>query len=412
MPMDSSTYTFMQHPLTPPERLWLTELARSPGLSAKFTKVKLYGQLPSDFSPDHIDPRLYFAGRPTPIGLWHVDQYNPLFHAMDQTILDIRRRIRADPTLTTVTAAEIAQQTKQTEEAVAEALYEIGNLGHFFSQAQGLGQNSVAHSSIQLIDDTAYDEYLQYTALDELLERFYVQRGRSLATSLAYSERNGPAADASQGNGTQDVSRIEPEDDRNWNGVAPDVQRAIQAAWAYGMPPQASALYGRWWQLESWLRSLLYVELRASFGGTWADALPKISESRQQGDTEFRYMATPDAQNRLAYADASALFKVTLENWDLFENALLSKNVWTGRIEELRAIRNRIGHCRRPHSDDLGRLEQTLRDLNGGALAATSAFNRQWIANENWKDAVVDGWLRHQHATAVRLIKHAELQLT
>jgi hypothetical protein len=32
----------MQHPLTPPEKLWLTELARSPGLSVKFAKVKLY----------------------------------------------------------------------------------------------------------------------------------------------------------------------------------------------------------------------------------------------------------------------------------------------------------------------------------------------------------------------------------
>jgi hypothetical protein len=148
--MSSPAYTFMQHPLTPPEKLWLTELARSPGLSVKFAKVKLYRQLPSDFSPDHIDPRLYFAGRPTPIGLWHVDQCNPLFHAMDQTILDIQRRIRADPTLTTVTAAEIAQQTKLTEDAVAEALYAIGTLGHFFTQAQGVGGNPAAHSSFQL----------------------------------------------------------------------------------------------------------------------------------------------------------------------------------------------------------------------------------------------------------------------
>jgi hypothetical protein len=62
--MSSPTFTFKQHPLTPSERLWLTELARSPGLSAKFAKVKLYGQLPPDFSPEHIDldlPR--FGGR-------------------------------------------------------------------------------------------------------------------------------------------------------------------------------------------------------------------------------------------------------------------------------------------------------------------------------------------------------------
>jgi Swt1-like HEPN len=400
----------MQHPLTPPEKLWLTELARSPGLSVKFAKVKLYGQLPSDFSPDHIDPRLYFAGRPTPVGLWHVDQSSPLFHAMDQTILDIQRRIRADPALTTVTAAEIAERTKLTEESVGEALYAIGTLGHFFTQAQGVGGNLAAHSSFQLTDDTAYDEYLRYTELDELLERAYVQRGKALETSVAYSERFEPAAEPFPGEGKQEVLLVEPEDDCNWKGVAPEVQRGIQAAWAHGMPPLASALYGRWWQLESWLRSLLYVELRSELGSAWGDALPKISESRQQGEIEFRYMATPDAENRLAYADASALFKITLERWNLFASSLPAKSVWTGRVEELLAIRNRIGHCRRPHSDDLARLEQTLRDLNGGAFAATAAFNDQRRANENWNDALVDGWVRKRHDTAVRLIQHAERQ--
>jgi hypothetical protein len=60
-----STHAFMSHPLTPPERLWLAEFARSPGITPKTVKVKLFDQLPSDFSPDHLDPRLYVAGRLT-----------------------------------------------------------------------------------------------------------------------------------------------------------------------------------------------------------------------------------------------------------------------------------------------------------------------------------------------------------
>lgn len=172
----------------------------------------------------------------------------------------------------------------------------------------------------------------------------------------------------------------------------------------------ASALYGRWWQLETWLRSLIYVELKAALGGKWVEVLEKPSQSRQLKDDSFRYMATPDAQNRLAYTDASVLFKIMEEHWDLFEISLLSKNVWAGRVEELLAIRNRIGHCRRPHADDLARLEQTLRDLNGGAFIATSAFNRQFYVEENWTDAVVDGWVRMHHKDAGRLVKHADLQ--
>ena len=198
--------------------------------------------------------------------------------------------------------------------------------------------------------------------------------------------------------------------DRQWAELDPDVQKALKASWANAMPPLASALYARWWQLESWLRSLLYVELKAALGVTWADMLPELSESRQLGERVFRYMATPDAQNRLAYADASNLFSVTLERWEQFEECLLAKSVWAGRIEELRAIRNRIGHCRRPHGDDLVRLEQTLRDLEGGAFTAAASFNDQYKAHSSWTDEVTDGWVRNTHETAMRLVEHAERQ--
>lgn len=198
--------------------------------------------------------------------------------------------------------------------------------------------------------------------------------------------------------------------DREWAAVASEIRRAIKVSWEYGMPSMASGLYGRWWQLETWLRSLVYVELRAAAGEAWVESLPKLTELRQQGERGFHYMATPDAQDRLAYTDASVLFNIMQDRWNLFENSLLSKNVWVGRVEELLAIRNRIGHCRRPHTDDLVRLEQTLRDLDGGAFMATSAFNRQWRADENWTDAVVDGWVRMHHEVAGHLIEHANRQ--
>lgn len=198
--------------------------------------------------------------------------------------------------------------------------------------------------------------------------------------------------------------------DSAWAAVPPEIQRAIEASWGNGMPPVVSALYGRWWQLETWLRSLVYVELRAALGGVWTDALSNISESRQQGEHGFRHMATPDAQNRLAYTDASKLFQIMQDRWNLFESSLMSKNIWAGRVEELLAIRNRIGHCRRPHADDLVRLEQILRDLDGGAFVATSAFNRKLRTDEKWTDAVVDGWVRKNHSDAFRLVEHAERQ--
>ena len=70
---------------------------------------------------------------------------------------------------------------------------------------------------------------------------------------------------------------------------------------------------------------------------------------------------------------------------------------------------NRIGHCRRPHPDYFARLEQTRRDLYTGVLSATAAFNRQFEADENWKDAVVDGWVRVHHSSP-GLVEHAHGQ--
>ncbi len=175
------------------------------------------------------------------------------------------------------------------------------------------------------------------------------------------------------------------------------------------MPPEASALYARWWQMETWLRSLVYVELRAREGVRWVDALPALAASRARSDLRQGYMSTPDAQDRLAYMDTSPLLALLSDNWSVVGGALLDDAaVWSGRVVELTKIRNRIGHCRRPHPDDLARLEQTLRDLEPGTFRAAAAFNRQRTPEIALPDPVVDAWLRQGHKDARRLVKHAD----
>src|ERR1700733_9489793 len=114
----------------------------------------------------------------------------------------------------------------------------------------------------------------------------------------------------SRSNRPQASNEADGDSSQRWSGISLEVERAIEAGWSNGVPPAGSATYGRWWQLETWLRSLIYMELRAAFGAAWESKLPKVSESRQQGEKGFRYMGTPDAQNRLAYTDASALFRI------------------------------------------------------------------------------------------------------
>lgn len=206
------------------------------------------------------------------------------------------------------------------------------------------------------------------------------------------------------------MQRENTDIDLKWTSLPPNIRSSIVAAWSHDMSPVVTALYGRWWQLETWLRSLIYVELRAAFGSSWANKLPEVSEKRQDKEQTIRHMATPDAQARLAYTDVSTLFSIIDKDWELFEASLITKNSWMGRVEELSHVRNRIGHCRRPHTDDLVRLEQMLRDLEGGAFHALSAFNRQRPLEVDRNEPLVKSWVNGEHEVASRLLEHADCQ--
>jgi hypothetical protein len=118
-------------------------------------------------------------------------------------------------------------------------------------------------------------------------------------------------------------------------------------------------------------------------------------------------MPSPDAELVLAYLDVYDLFDLIDEHWDLFEISLIDADVWHGRTKELRQIRHRIAHCRRPHIDDLSRIEQCLRDLEHGAFSAVTYFNNQTRPDPDLDDPVVVAWAREGHPDARRLIKHA-----
>lgn len=183
--------------------------------------------------------------------------------------------------------------------------------------------------------------------------------------------------------------------------------QAVRMAARLGVPPASLALYARWWQLESWLRELVYVELRARYGSRWEDVV-RAASGRQSQDATYTHMQGPDTQNPLAYLDYSQIVSLIDENWDMFAYALLTKKAWDGRQEELKRIRHRIGHMRRPHPDDLGRLEQTLRDLERGTFVALASYNDGETPDlDEHTDAVTRGWLRGEHEDAQRLISHA-----
>jgi hypothetical protein len=112
-----------------------------------------------------------------------------------------------------------------------------------------------------------------------------------------------------------------------WNHLESGLQSSIETAWRHNVPPLATALYNRWWQLETWLRSLVYVELKAAFGPAWFKQMLSISGERVIAETDIRYMATADSSSRLAYTDFGPLTEVISTKWDLFRPSLMAKEV-------------------------------------------------------------------------------------
>lgn len=194
-------------------------------------------------------------------------------------------------------------------------------------------------------------------------------------------------------------------------GLLPQSLRgSINNSLSAGVPPSILALYARWWQLETWLRLLTYVELKSHYGIGWTSRLSRRVLNRASRDDINAYMASPDATDPLSYYDINDLFELISDEWRLFEPSLLPRTRWEGLVHTLLSVRLRIAHARRPHQDDLERLEQTLRDLEPGAKIALAAYGEEISPNTYSDDPVVTAWVARNHPTAQRLIDHAQRQ--
>jgi hypothetical protein len=172
-----------------------------------------------------------------------------------------------------------------------------------------------------------------------------------------------------------------------------------------GVPEEALRFFARWWRLESYLRDLAYTELRASDGVDFAEGLDSQAMGRAEKDRVNDYVASADAEDVLAYLDAGQLLDLIDDRWSLFEETLLARERWAPKIEELRSLRNRISHCRRPHARDLPRLEMLLDDLERGARRFFVSYNDTGCEIDG-NDPFAKAWIGARHESA-GLIEHA-----
>ncbi len=139
------------------------------------------------------------------------------------------------------------------------------------------------------------------------------------------------------------------------------------------VPIQAINTYARLWQFETWLRTMIYVELRALLGDDWAKDIRRNSGSFQ-ADKSLTHMPTPE-MNALSYAQLSELVALISGYWDCFAGYFPPKALWEAKLQEVSQIRHRVAHFRVGHFDDLARLKQFLRDVDKGFWHFCTSYN-------------------------------------
>ena len=139
------------------------------------------------------------------------------------------------------------------------------------------------------------------------------------------------------------------------------------------VPVQVVNTYARLWQFETWLRTLVYVELRALLGDNWCQDL-NVNPGSLKSDKAQTHMPTPE-MNALSYAQLSKLLELIEKYWDCFSAYLPPQPLWDAKTQEVSQIRHRVAHFRIGHRDDLSRVKQLLRDLDRGFWKFCTSYN-------------------------------------
>lgn len=131
-------------------------------------------------------------------------------------------------------------------------------------------------------------------------------------------------------------------------------------------------LYARLWQLEKWLREMVYVELKTKKGRNWFNF--KKTESTYKADKALTHIPTAD-DSPLSFTTFPELIKLINNNWELFSEYLPPKQIWEVKLDEIVLIRNRVAHFRNGHKDDIERLLQLMRDIDNGFWKFCTDYN-------------------------------------
>lgn len=152
-----------------------------------------------------------------------------------------------------------------------------------------------------------------------------------------------------------------------------DIAAAIRAI--PELSPDRLVTYARLWQFETWLRQMVYVELRAKYANDWSQDLKAKAAKPRNNDQALTHMPSSEVLDS-SFVTFGVLTATIADEWDLFKGFLPPETIWSARIEEVSQIRNRIAHFRVGHEDDYQRVIQLMRDVDKGFFRFCTSINQ------------------------------------
>ena len=158
------------------------------------------------------------------------------------------------------------------------------------------------------------------------------------------------------------------------------------------LPLERLLTYSRLWQFETWLRTAVYVELRARYGNDWRSPLGESAKRPYEKDKKLSHMPTREALPT-SYMQLGSLLEVISREWHLFDVYLPPQEIWDAKLLEIRQIRHRIAHFRLGNQYDAERVEQLLRDVDQGFWHFCTSYNSAEPILPPSKDPVTTAFL-------------------
>lgn len=184
--------------LTEPQMLWLSaicsKLREGRQVSARALKVELRNRLPRDFDPAEIDPRLLRnEDKITPLGVGLLDPDSDLVEKTNRVIQSVSEFLQSSPNANIIGVDHISEKTKLSKEEVAHIFKELAHLGIFHDSGSNYGYGVDGWLSIN-IDKRAFDAYLKYESIKQILDTIIEDATPSAAAVTVDSQHNAMAS--------------------------------------------------------------------------------------------------------------------------------------------------------------------------------------------------------------------------